>query len=250
MQKIRALIIDDEKHSRENLNALIKNYCTQIEIVGETNSAKTAKEMINNLDPDALFLDINMPKVSGFDLLESLTEKDFCVVLITAHNEYGIQAIKADVIDYLLKPIDIQELQAVEKKLVEKSKFLKKHRSKNAFLKSMPQKIIINHSQGFSIIDVENIIRLEANSNYTKIYVNNNSEILSSKTLKEFEDILNKDSFFRIHKSHLINLKYLKEYSNLEGGFVLMNDNSKIIFSRRRYQEFFDKLKDFTLYIK
>ncbi len=250
MQKIRALIIDDEKHSRENLNALIKSYCTQIAVVGETNSAKTAKEMINKLDPDALFLDINMPKVSGFDLLESLTEKDFCVVLVTAHNQYGIQAVKADVVDYLLKPIDILELQAAEKKLIEKTKFLKKHNRKNALHKNMPQKIIINHSQGFSIIDIENIIRLEANSNYTKIYVNNNSEILSSKTLKEFEDILNQDSFYRIHKSHLINLNYLKEYSNLEGGFVLMNDNSKITFSRRRYQEFLDKLKDFTLYIK
>ncbi len=250
MRKIRAIIIDDEKHSRENLNALIKNYCSQIEIVGETGSAKTAKEMIKTLDPDALFLDINMPKVSGFDLLNSLEEKDFCVVLVTAHNQYGIQAVKSDVVDYLLKPIDIQELQAAEKKIVEKTKFLKKHNSKNAASKMIPQKIIINHWQGFSVLDIENIIRLEADGNYTKIYVNNNSEIVSSKTLKEFEDILDQGAFYRIHKSHLINIKHLKEYSNHEGGYVIMSGNSKVPFSRRRYHEFLERLKDFALNIK
>jgi two-component system LytT family response regulator len=248
MEKLKALIVDDEKLSRENLKTLIGEYCKNIDVIGEANSAKTANSKIIELEPDVLFLDINMPRQSGFDLLESLPDKNFMVVFVTAHNEYGIQAVKVNAVDYLLKPIDINELKSAEQKLLQRRSFKEESNLHNNYQEY--KKIIVNHSQGFSIIDIENIIRLEASRNYTKIYLNDDTEIISSKNLKEFEDILNSKSFCRIHKSHLINLKYLKEYSNLDGGTAIMSDNSRIVISRRRFQEFLDKLRDFSLYVK
>lgn len=249
MEKLRALIIDDEKLSRENLKTLISEYCKNIDVISEANSVKTANSKILELEPDVLFLDINMPGQSGFDLLQSLPDKKFMVVFVTAHNEYGIQAVKVNAVDYLLKPIDINELKAAEKKLLQRRKDineeLQSHNNYEGY-----KKIIVNHSHGFSIIDIKNIVRLEASRNYTKIILNDETEIISSKNLKEFEDILNSKSFYRIHKSHLINLKYLKEYSNLDGGTAIMSDNSRIIISRRRLQEFLDKLRDISLYVK
>jgi two-component system, LytTR family, response regulator len=248
MEKLTALIVDDEKLSRENLKTLIGEYCKNIEVIGEANSVKTANSKIMELEPDVLFLDINMPRQSGFDLLQSLPDKNFMVVFVTAHNEYGIQAVKVNAVDYLLKPIDINELKSAENKLLQRRSI--KEESRLHYNYQEYKKIIVNHSQGFSIIDIDNIVRLEASRNYTKIYLNDNTEIISSKNLKEFEDILNSKSFCRVHKSHLINLKYLREYSNLEGGTAIMSDNSRIIISRRRFQEFLDKLKDFSLYVK
>jgi two-component system, LytTR family, response regulator len=249
MKKLQALIVDDEKLSRENLKTLISEYCEGIEVIAEANSAKAANTKILELEPDVIFLDINMPKESGFDLLQSLPENDYMIVFVTAHNEYGIQAVKVDAVDYLLKPIDINELKDAEKKLIKRWKNYRQKPSINQSSLAY-KKIIVNHSQGFSIIEIENIVRLEGSRNYTKIFLNDNSEIISSKNLKEFEDILNSNFFYRIHKSHLINLKYLKEYSNVEGGMAIMSDNSRIIISRRRFQEFIDKLRDFSLYVK
>jgi two-component system, LytTR family, response regulator len=248
MEKLTALIVDDEKLSRENLKTLIGEYCKNIEVIGEANSVKTANSKIMELEPDVLFLDINMPRQSGFDLLQSLPNKNFMVVFVTAHNEYGVQAVKVNAVDYLLKPIDINELKSAENKLLQRRSLKEESQLHNNYEEY--KKIIVNHSQGFSIIDIDNIVRLEASRNYTKIYLNGNTEIISSKNLKEFEDILNSKSFCRVHKSHLINLKYLREYSNLEGGTAIMSDNSRIIISRRRFQEFLDKLKDFSLYVK
>ena len=248
MEKLKAVIVDDEKLSRENLKSLIGEYCQNIEVIGEANSVKTANSKILELEPDVLFLDINMPRQSGFDLLQSLPDKDFMVVFVTAHNEYGIQAVKVNAVDYLLKPIDINELISAEKKLLQRRNFKEEPHLHNNY--EGYKKIIVNHSQGFSIIDIDKIVRLEASRNYTKIYLNDETEITSSKNLKEFEDILNNKTFCRIHKSHLINLKYLKEYSNLDGGTAIMSDNSRIVISRRRFQEFLDKLRDFSLYVK
>jgi len=249
MEKIHAIIVDDEKLSRENLSNLIKIYCPELEIVGVAESASRAKELINNLEPDVLFLDINMPNGNGFDLLDSIPDYDFSVVFATAHNEYGIQAVKADAVDYLLKPIDILELQKTVKKLVQKfnSKIIVPPGKETS--KEKPQKIIINHFQGFSILTIVDLIHLEANNNYTKIYLINQPPIISSKNLKELEYILDRKSFFRTHKSHIVNFRYVREYSNLDGGFITMSDNSKILISRRRHQEFLEAVHQFTLFI-
>jgi len=242
--------VDDEKFSRENLGTLIDEYCPELEVVGSAASARTARTLVEEFDPDVIFLDINMPNEDGFDFLSSIPDKNFSVVFATAHNEYGIQAVKAEAVDYLLKPIDIEELQNTSKKLLLNT-LERKYKVKAG--KSIPErigKIIINHSQGFSIITLNDIIRLEGDSNYTKIYVKDEQYVITSKTLKELQEILSEPYFYRIHKSHIINLNFLKEYSNEDGGYAIMSDGSKIMISRRRHQEFIDKLREHTLFIK
>lgn len=254
MEKLKVIIVDDEKFSRENLSTLIIEYCPDLEVVGTAASAKAARNLVYEVEPDVIFLDINMPNENGFDFLSSLPDRDFSVVFASAHNEYGIQAVKAEAIDYLLKPIDINELQSTARKLVEATRKRVKnqedHEKQDSPGSSKVAKIIINHSQGFSIITLNEIIRLEGDSNYTKIYVKNDAPIITSKTLKELQEILQEDYFYRIHKSHIINLNFLKEYSNEDGGYAIMSDNSKIMISRRRHQEFIDRLREQTLFIK
>jgi two-component system, LytTR family, response regulator len=242
MIKLKTLIVDDELHGRESLVNLINEYCPEIEVVGEAESASSAKKLVYEKNPDVVFLDINMPVVDGFDFLESLPEKQFAVVFVTAHMEYGIRAVKAHAVDYLLKPVSIKELQQCVKTLVEM------HSGKSTSGASQngsgnEDKIVLSHFQGFSIHRIDEIIRLEADDNYTVVYLKDKTPITISKTLKHFEDCCG-NSFFRIHKSHLINLKYLKEFSNLDGGFAIMDDGSKLPVSRRKYSEFMEKAKN------
>ncbi|MGA7838016.1 MAG: LytTR family DNA-binding domain-containing protein [Ignavibacteriaceae bacterium] len=250
MQQLKTIIVDDEKFSRENLGTLIDEYCPELEVVGSAASAMTARTLVYELDPDVIFLDINMPNENGFDFLNSIPDKDFSVVFATAHDEYGIQAVKAEAVDYLLKPIDIEELQNTSKKLLQSTLERRKERKAGISFPERIGKIIINHSQGFSIITLNDIIRLEGDSNYTKIYVKDEQYVITSKTLKELQEILSEPYFYRIHKSHIINLNFLKEYSNEDGGYAIMSDGSKIMISRRRHQEFIDKLREHTLFIK
>jgi len=245
---INAVIVDDEFPARENLNKLLEEYCTDVNVVGKAANVNEAKELIDNLKPDVVFLDINMPGMNGFDLLDKLSEKNFCLVFVTAFNEYGIQAVKANAIEYLLKPVSVKELQQTISKIRELLNKSTKEGENKSNLKTT--KIVITHFQGFSIFNCNEIIRLEANDNYTKIFFNNHKPITSSKTLKDFEDILDPDNFFRIHKSYIINFDYIKEYSNLDGGIVILHDNSKLSISRRKLQEFLDKIQKRTLYLK
>ncbi|HEY5125561.1 MAG TPA: LytTR family DNA-binding domain-containing protein, partial [Ignavibacteria bacterium] len=225
---------------------LLSTYCPEINVTGKAASAAEAKKLIYDLKPDVLFLDINMPKVNGFELLESLYERNFLVVIVTAHSEFGIQAVKANAVDYLLKPVSIKELQMTVKKLLSVSETNIKTKATG----DTHNKILISHFQGFSILDVDEIIRLEGESNYTKIYLWEKKTLTVSKTLKEFEDLLPEESFFRIHKSEIINLKFLEEYSNLDGGIVTLKCGSKINISRRRLPEFIEKVKEYSLSVK
>ena len=245
---IKTIIVDDEFPARENLIKLLEEYCPEISVIGKAYNAKDAKALIEDLQPDVVFLDINMSGINGFDLLESLEEKTFCLVFVTAHNEYGIQAVKANAIDYLLKPISIQELKQTVEKIKEYLKVKQKSEIKKPSLKS--DKIVITHFQGFSIYNCNEIIRLEASDNYTKIYFKGKKPVTSSKTLKDFEEILDKDIFFRIHKSHLINFNYIKEYSKIDGGVVVLVDDTKISISRRKLQKFLSEIQNQTLYLK
>ena len=245
---IKAIIVDDEYPARENLNKLMEEYCPDISVIGKANNATNAKTLIENLQPDVVFLDINMPGINGFDLLESLEEKTFCLVFVTAHNEYGIQAVKANAIDYLLKPISAQELKQTAGKIREFLSLRHKDGIKKPDQKST--KIVITHLRGFSIYNCDEIIRLEASDNYTKIYFKEIKTVTSSKTLKDFEEILDKNTFFRIHKSHIINFNYIKGYSNTDGGIVILFDDTKLSISRRKLQIFLNKIQNQTLYIK
>ncbi len=239
-QKLTAIIVDDELHGRENLKLIIENYCPEIDIKGCANSVVSAIEMVKNYLPDVVFLDINMPVLDGFDFLDEFEDRDFMVVFVSAHEEFGINAVKVGAVDYLLKPINIKELKLCVKKLLT---------LKEAHEKAKPvlenNKLVIPASHGFNVLNVDDILRLEADGCYTNIITKNKKTTVISRTLKDFEESLPKDKFFRIHKSHLINLKHIKDYSNLSGNYVTMVDGCKVEISRRKSSEFLQHIKTF-----
>jgi len=239
MVKLKALIIDDEFHARENLKAMLGDYCPEIEVIGEADSGMSARKLIYENNTDVIFLDINMPVMDGFDFLESLPERNFSVVFVSAHMEYGIRAVKARAVDYLLKPLSIKELQLCIKNLLQ---IHKRDNQVPANEANSKHKIVLTHFQGFSVYETDDIIRFEAEGNYTRVYIADKKPMTISKPLKYFEET-GGEVFFRIHKSHLINLKYLKEFLNQDGGYAILNDGTKVEISRRKLPEFMEKVK-------
>jgi two-component system LytT family response regulator len=179
---IKGLIVDDELSGRENLKYLIENYCTEIEIIGTASSACEAKKFLSYITPDVIFLDVNMPVLDGFDFLESVDSGKFMVVFVTAHDDYAIKAIKANAIDYLLKPIDIKELQQTVKRLADNF-----NNTGTDVKATQPEKVILPVTHGFKVINDNDIIRMEAEDCYTHIFTVSVKKITVSKTLKEFE---------------------------------------------------------------
>lgn len=236
--KLSAIIVDDELHGRENLKNIIETYCNEIEILACADSAVTAKKLVSLHNPDVVFLDISMPVLNGFDFLDEYDERNFMVVFVSAHEDFGINAVKVGAVDYLLKPVNIKELKLTVKRLLSvKNKELK--------IETVPEtdKLVLPTSHGFSVLATDDIIRMEADGCYTKVIIRDGKTRIVSRTLKEFEETVPKEKFFRIHKSHLINLKYIKDYSNISGNFVTMIDGSKIEISRRKAPEFILKIK-------
>jgi two-component system LytT family response regulator len=240
LTKLTAIIVDDELHGRENLKKIIENYCPELEIKGSADSVISAIALVKSHLPDVVFLDINMPVLDGFDFLDEYVDRKFMVVFVSAHEKFGINAVKVDAVDYLLKPINIKELKLTVKKLLS---------IKNKKIKAEPilenDKLVIPASHGFNILIIDDIISLEADGCYTSIVTKNKKHTLISRTLKDFEDTLPDEIFFRIHKSHLINLNHIKDYSNLSGNFVTMIDGSKVEIARRRAPIFIQRVKTF-----
>lgn len=238
LNKLTAIIVDDELHGRENLKKIIENYCPEIEMLACADSVINAKKLVYNHKPEVVFLDINMPVLDGFDFLDEYDDRNFMVVIVSAHEDYGINAVKADVIDYLLKPINIKELKLTVKKLIS----IKNKRTQVEIVQEN-DKLVIPSTHGFKVVVFDDIMHLEADGCYTTIFVKDGKKIVVSRTLKDFEDILSKVNFFRIHKSHLINLKYVKDYSNLSGNLVTMADGNKVEISRRKAPLFIQQIK-------
>jgi len=235
---LTAIIVDDELHGRENLKKIIETYCPEIEILGLADSVVSASELVNVHNPDVVFLDISMPGLDGFDFLEEFDERDFMAVFVSAHEEFGIKAIKAGAVDYILKPVNIKELKQTVKRLCG----LRKTRI-NSKITFEADKLIIPASHGFNILIIKDIVMLEAKGCYTNVIIKDQKGITISRTLKDFEDVLPKANFFRVHKSYLININYVKEYSSIDGNYAVMTDGSKIEISRRRAPLFIQKIK-------
>ena len=238
VSKLTAIIVDDELHGRENLKKIIESYCPEIEILGLAESVPGAKLLVAELKPEVVFLDINMPVLDGFDFLADYDERNFLVVFVSAHEEFGINAVKAGAADYLLKPINIRELKQTVKKLLS-------IQNKTLTIASSPDpgKLLIHSSHGFIVLVIDDIIRLEADGSYTTVVIKGGKNTVVSRTLKDFENILPGEQFFRTHKSHMVNLKYIKDYSNLSGNLVTMADGSKVELSRRKAPEFIQKVR-------
>lgn len=250
---IKTIIIDDEQNARENLNLILKDNCPDVEVVALAESADEARKLIKKHQPDLLFLDINMPSEDGFELLSSIEQKNFSVIFITAHNQYALKALKAGAIDYLEKPIDIEDLQhAVEKvknssSTIEQVDFtLIKSLLDNYQNDGKSDTIAIPTLSGYEIIRTEDIIHLEADESYTKLFLTNGKKCLSSMTIARYEKVLDKNTFFRIHKSHIINTRYhLKEFNRHEGNLAIMDDGTSIPVARRKLTGFVNAIKTF-----
>ena len=248
---ISAIIIDDEQNARSNLRILLNDYCPNITVVGEAESAEEARELISLHQPNLLFLDINMPNEDGFDLLNSLEDKNFSVIFITAHNQFALKALKAGAIDYLEKPIDIDQLIEAVSKIKVKDNEISDFNTIKKMIQYYQHEtttgtIAIPTLTGYEIIKTSEIIRLEADESYTKIFLTDGKKMVSSMTIARYDDVLNKDVFFRVHKSHIINTKYhLKEFNRQDGNFVVMDNGNVIPVSRRKLTEFINAIKTF-----
>jgi len=247
--KLTLILVDDEKMAIENLTQLITTYCPSIKIISTANSVADAQSKINILKPEVVFLDVNMPGQNGFELLKMLTYTPL-IVFVTAHQKYALQAMKACAVDFILKPIDIDELILTEKKLLQLHSISKlvaqNYKEVLTNLTSILEKkenitkITLSDTNGYEIVEIASILYLIGEDNYTTIFLNNNIKKVISKTLKNYEEILEPHGFMRIHKSSLINLTQIKEVKPLE---VIMSNGQTIKVSRRRTSQLLEWVK-------
>ncbi len=232
---IKAILIDDEPDAVIALDLALREYCPDVEVTGKALSAQEGIELIRSKNPDLVFLDIQMPHISGIELLESFgEERNFHVVFVTAFDQFAIRAFRLSATDYLLKPININELKLAVKKIREKTgqKENLRLRAKN-IRAALSGKIIIPVMHGYEFIEVDDIVRIQADGSYSVIYFLEKKPQVVSKNLKEFQYALEAGSFLRIHKSHLVNLKYIVECTLVKnGGFLKMRDGSQVEISR------------------
>lgn len=243
MEKIKAILIDDELSSLQNLQQKLSAFCPEVTIIATAQKPEAAILLIRQNKPDVIFLDIEMPRMSGFRMLDEIGEYDFNIIFTTAYNHYAIDAIRISAFDYLTKPIAIADLQAAVNRLL--SAQVQQTKEKIDILKtslqdkkSQEDKIAITTAEGIEFIPIKNILHIESNSNYSKIYLMDTKPLIVTKLLKDFEDILLPYHFYRIHNSHLINLNYIQKYLKADGGQVLMQDGTVIDIARRKKDEF------------
>lgn len=245
----RAIIIDDEKHCSESLALLIEKYVPDMTIEAALNDPEEAVDVLVAKKPDLVFLDIEMPRLNGFDLLKALPIIDFEIIFTTAYDDFAIQAFKVSAIDYLLKPIERDELT----KSIEK---FKKHRADRDFEdrfmvflskygrseKGNLGKVALPTQEGFEFINQDIIVRCESDSNYTTVVLEGEKNIVVSRTLKDVESMLDKVSFVRVHHSHLINLGHIRKYHKGSGGVIVMDNGDNVSVSRSKKGEFLDRI--------
>lgn len=237
---IKAVIIDDIAEAIEVLKNDLENYCVNIEVIGSADGVVSGAKLIKELQPDLVFLDIQMKDGSGFDLLEILPNLNFKLIFTTASDEYAVKAFKFSAVDYLLKPIDPDELMDAVSRVESQEKAT--HRIdllKENFVKT--KRIALNTLDKIHIVNVEDILRCESNINYTQFYFADGTKLLVTKTLKEFDSLLSENGFIRIHQSHLINAKYIKEFLK-SAGDIVMKDGTKVPVSTRKKQVLMDMI--------
>lgn len=241
--KYKAIIIDDEAKGRLALRQKLADYCPEIEVVAEADNGPEGIFLIEHHHPQVIFLDIEMPRMNGFDMLNEIEDKNFHIIFTTAYDQYAIKAIRFAAFDYLLKPVDIDELRAAVAK-IETAKNTQVKKQVELLRQNMQQpkvqlhKLAIPAMDGLFFYDINEVVHLEANSNYTNIYFSNKTKMVASKTLKEFEELLPGEIFFRTHHSHIINLNYVKRYIKGDGGQIELQNGNYVDVSRRKKDEF------------
>lgn len=244
----KAIIVEDEFHSREFLKNIVSTYCPELAIVALAGSVEEGVAAIKQHQPDIIFLDIEMQTGTGFHLLQQFPQPAFEVIFTTAYDHYAIRAIKFSAVDYLLKPIDIEELQQSVAKVIEKKKDKTGQLALQMLLKNlqspqtMEQSITLSTSDGLEFIPLQQIIRIEASGPYSHFYLKEKKKIIVSRNLKEYEMLLTDHGFFRVHNSHIINMNEVKRMIKTDGGYAVMSDDSNITISPKKKEEFFQVL--------
>ena len=237
---IKSVIIDDEIHCQETLSLLLKEYCPQVQVLGQYRSAKQGLEAIDKLKPEMVFLDIEMPVMNGFEMLEQFTQISFAIIFTTSYDQYALKAIRFSALDYLLKPIEPHELiRAVTR--VQENRHLPDAEQFQMLLKQIHgnttgfNKVAVPTAEGFELISSDQVLYCEANDNYTHFYLKNKTKIIACRTLKEIEEQLQDFNFFvRVHNSFMVNLNEVAKYVRGEGGYLVMSNSSTISVSKSR----------------
>lgn len=243
--KIRTIIVDDEKSSRDNVRKALELYCSDIDIAGEADSVGSAVELITQAKPDLVFLDIEIRDGLGFDILQSFSTIDFNVIFITGHDHYAVKAFRYSAIDYLLKPFDTMELIAAVNKVRkanEKESFARRYQLMNENEHTSRKKLALPTFEGLSMVCIEDIVRCESDNSYTTFFIKNKHKLIVSKSIGEFEELLTFHQFFRAHQSHLINLREVKNFLKDDGGIVVLSDLSRVPVARRRKEQLMELL--------
>ena len=233
MQQLTAILVDDEVHNRQNLCAMLAKYCPEVVVLGEAASVPEAFQLIKSTAPEVVFLDIEMPNANGFALLELYEELPFKVVFVTAYDAYALKAIKFSASDYVLKPIDHEDLRkAVNDLLAESQPTELSRESLDSYFNQKEKKIALTLSDEIRLITLSEIVRIEADSNYAKFFLRNEEEIVVSKHLGFYYEILKDFGFMRVHQSHLVNQQYVDRYVKRDGGYLLLNNGHQVPISR------------------
>ena len=250
---ITCIIIDDEKDCRDTLNTLLTKYCPGLKIVSQCKSAEEGITAIKKYKPKVVFLDVEMPKATGFDMLSNLEERNFELIFTTAFDQYAIRAFKYSAVDYLLKPIGIEDLKNAILKIKDKLVFKNPPQQLDIMFQHLRQfqnpnnQIGLPTLGGLQFVPIQQIIRCQAFNNYTDFFLLSKIKITVTKTLKDVEELLVEYSFFRIHDSHLVNLNHISKYERGEGGTVFMRDGAEVDVSRRKKDDFIKKLAELKM---
>lgn len=248
MRMERAVIVDDEKHCQDALSGLLQRKHPEIQLVGIADSVPSGLELIRNTTPDILFLDIELGNMLGFDLLQALGPKRPHVIFTTAHEGYAVKAIRFSALDYLLKPVDPDELASALDKVTNAQRIPQTPEQFLALLQNFPNpasnndKLALPVADGLEMVAPSEILYCESDSNYTVVHQQGKKRLVISRTLKEFEDLLKDRGFVRVHHGYLINTRHVKKYIRGEGGEVIMEDGTNVAVSRRKKQELMDSL--------
>ena len=249
---LKAIIVDDEQHCVDTLAAMLeKKFAESVSLLGTYNNADDAKQAIETLAPDLVFLDVEMPRKTGVDMLCEIKQIDFEIIFTTAYEQYALRAIKMNALDYLLKPFGIEELQEAINKCIEKRKQAHNNGAEGlaVFLQNLKtalpenKRITISTGKGLQFIEIKTIVHIEALNNYSQFYFADKTKLLVCKTLKEFDDMLTGYNFFRVHNSHLINLAHIKSILTEDGDIAVMTNGSQVEISRRKKPELIEILK-------
>lgn len=250
MKQVSALIIDDERSNREFLSVVLADFCPSVQVVAEADSMDSGLEMIRKHDPDILFLDIQMPNGDGFELLSKVDSPRFQLIFVTAYDKYAIRSFKHSAIDYLLKPIDPEDLvgavDRAQARIQNQEVTFNLQTLVNNLRNNDPnnQKLIVKDRKGLVVIRLDDVVRCEADGNYSVFHLTTGAKVTAAKSIKHFEEILENKQFVRIHNSHLVNMNHIVKYIRGRGGIVITSDDAELEVSRGKRDHFLRRLEN------